>query len=248
MLDGKFGNASRQVVIEEFLEGVELSVFILTDGKNYTLLPEAKDYKRIGEGDTGLNTGGMGCISPVPFADKAFMKQVETEIIKPTLNGIAKENIDYSGFIFFGLINCSGKPYVIEYNVRLGDPEAEVIIPRLQCDLLDVFDQLCSGNLQHTSISISPEACATVMLVSGGYPEKYEKGKIISNIGEVTDSVVFHAGTQLSNASVVTSGGRVLAVSTMAATYEEALKISYKNAQLIEFDKKYFRTDIGFDL
>jgi phosphoribosylamine--glycine ligase len=248
MIDGKFGQASEKVVIEEFLDGIELSVFVLTDGISYKILGEAKDYKRVGEGDTGLNTGGMGCVSPVPFASKDFMKKVEEQIIVPTIDGIRKDNLDYCGFIFFGLINCKGEPKVIEYNVRLGDPETEVIIPRLKNDLVELFESVAHRELNKVSIEVDPRSCATVMLVSGGYPEEYEKGKIITQLEGISDSLVFHAGTILKNGEVVTNGGRVIAVSSLAVDFKAAVLTSLKNAEIINFDKKYFRRDIGFDL
>ncbi len=248
MIGGKFGQASKKVVIEEFLSGIELSVFVITDGISYKILPEAKDYKRIGENDTGLNTGGMGCISPVPFADTTFLQKIEERIIKPTLEGIKKDTIDYNGFIFFGLIKCADDPYVIEYNARMGDPEAEVLMPRIESDLVDLFIAVAEKRLSSASVAISPDACTTVMLVSGGYPEAYEKGKIITGMETIGDSMLFHAGTALKNGEIITNGGRVIAVSSMAKNFRDALKISYKNAEIVTFDKKYFRRDIGFDL
>jgi phosphoribosylamine--glycine ligase len=248
MIEGKFGQASRKVVIEEFLKGMELSVFIITDGKSYKLLPEAKDYKRIGEGDTGLNTGGMGCISPVPFAGKEFMKKVEAQIIVPTIKGLQSEQIEYNGFMFFGLMNYNGDPYVIEYNVRMGDPEAEVVIPRLKADLIELFDAVAKKELEKVNISIDSHSCATVMLASGGYPEAYKKDKEISNLEKVTNSILFHAGTRLKEGKILTNGGRVIAISSMGDTFKEALKTSYENAEIVKFDKKYYRCDIGFDL
>lgn len=248
MLDGKFGQASKKVVIEECLKGIELSIFVITDGKSYKILPEAKDYKRIGEGDTGLNTGGMGCISPVPFADKEFLQKTEERIIKPTIEGIQKEGIDYNGFIYFGLMKCGNDPYIVEYNVRMGDPEAEVIIPRIQSDLLEHFVAVAEKKLTKTTININSDSCVTVMLVSEGYPESYEKGKIIINMETIGDSILFHAGTALKAGEVITNGGRVIAVSSVAENFRDALKISYKNAEIVTFDKKYFRRDIGFDL
>lgn len=248
MIGGKFGEASSKVVIEECLKGIELSVFVLTDGKSYKILPEAKDYKRIGEGDTGLNTGGMGCISPVPFADSEFLKKVEERVIKPTVNGLIKDKIGYNGFIFIGLMNQGGDPYVIEYNVRMGDPETEVIMPRLKTDLVELFDAIARKELDKTSVEIDDQACVTVMLVSGGYPESYEKAKVITQTEKINDSILFHAGTRLENGEVLTNGGRVIAVSSMADSFKDALKTSYKNAEIINFDKKHFRRDIGFDL
>lgn len=248
MLKGKFGHASSKVVIEEFLSGVELSVFVLTDGQNYKILPEAKDYKRIGEGDTGLNTGGMGAISPVPFADKEFMKKVESRIIRPTITGLQLGKIEYSGFIFFGLINVNDTPYVIEYNVRMGDPETEAVILRIKSDIVDLLEGAAEGNLGEKEMEIDERTAATVMLVSGGYPGNYEKGKIISGLKEVNNSIVFHAGTKPKNSGVVTNGGRVLSVSSYGNNMIEALETSYKNAEHIQFDNKYFRKDLGFDL
>jgi phosphoribosylamine--glycine ligase len=248
MLGGKFGDASKKVVIEEFLTGIELSVFVVTDGNNYKMLPEAKDYKRIGEGDTGMNTGGMGAVSPVPFATPDFMKKVEDRVVKPTIKGIAEEGLNYRGFIFFGLINCKGEPYVIEYNARLGDPESEVILPRLQGDLIDLFDAIANKTLNSVQVSFDPRSAVTVMLVSGGYPGDYEKGKEITNLGSVSESIVFHAGTKVAGDKIVTNGGRVIAVSTVGNSFSEALNVSYKNAAIINFDKKYYRKDIGFDL
>ena len=248
MLKGKFGKAGQKVVIEQFLKGIELSVFIITDGKSYKLLPEAKDYKRIGEGDTGLNTGGMGAVSPVSFADKEFMAKVKARIIEPTLTGLTKEGIVYKGFIFFGLIKSNGDPYVIEYNARLGDPETEVILPRIRSDLFDLLEGVAQGNLAVRTLETDNRHAATVMLVSGGYPGSYEKGKKISGLDKVTNCEVFHAGTSLSGKSVISSGGRVLAVSSLGDTMDEALAGSYRNADLISFEKMYYRTDIGYDL
>ncbi len=243
-----FGAAGKKVVIEEFLTGVELSVFVITDGKNYKILPEAKDYKRIGENDTGLNTGGMGAVSPVPFANREFMDKVENQVIIPTVKGLINENIEYSGFIFFGLIAVKGDPYVIEYNCRLGDPETEVILPRLKSDLLDLFDGIASDTLSERDVVIDPRSASTIMLVSGGYPEKYEKGKAVS-IGDIHQkSIVFHAGTTLNKESTVTNGGRVMSVTSYGKDIESSLKISYESIENISFDKMYFRKDIGQDL
>ena len=248
LVDAKFGEASSKVVIEEFLDGIELSCFVLTDGKNYKLLPTAKDYKRIGEGDTGLNTGGMGAVSPVPFADAVLMEKIETRIVKPTVAGLQKEGIEYKGFIFIGLINVQGEPIVIEYNVRMGDPETEVVIPRIQSDLVAVFQAVAEQKLDEIVLEIDPRTATTVMLVSGGYPEEYAKGMPISGLDAVTDSLIFHAGTTRKDDQVVSNGGRVLAVTSYGNSFQEALKKSYQNIDKLHFDTMYYRKDIGFDL
>lgn len=248
LVKAKFAEASSKVVIEEFLTGIELSCFVITDGKNYKILPTAKDYKRIGEGDTGLNTGGMGAVSPVPFANAEFMQKIEERIVKPTIQGLINEQIEYKGFIFIGLIKVGDEPYVIEYNVRMGDPETEVVIPRIKSDLVEIFSAIASQNLDNINLEINPQSATTIVLVSGGYPEDYEKGKIISGIENIEDSLVFHAGTTLDNDKIVSNGGRVLAITSLAETFQEALKISYKNINKISFDKIYYRKDIGFDL
>ena len=248
LADAKFGDASSKVVIEEFLDGIELSVFVLTDGESYKVLPSAKDYKRIGEGDKGLNTGGMGAISPVPFADKFFLEKVEDRIIKPTVNGLKEEGIVYKGFIFIGLMNVNGDPYVIEYNVRMGDPETEVVIPRIKSDLLNLFKGIGDGTFSEKDFYVDEDTAVTVMLVSGGYPEAYEKGKVMSGFEDCEDSILFHAGTKQEGDDVVTNGGRVLAITSYGRDMDIALAKSFANAEKINFEKKYYRRDIGFDL
>ena len=244
----KFGAASSTVVIEEFLAGIELSVFVLTDGKNYKILPTAKDYKRIGEGDMGLNTGGMGAISPIPFVDKKFMKKIEDRIVIPTVKGLQEEQIDYKGFIFIGLIKVNNDPYVIEYNVRMGDPETEVVLPRIKTDLITLLEATANQNLDKIKLEIDDKTAATVMLVSGGYPETYEKGKVISGLDTISDSIVFHAGTLNNGDHILTNGGRVLAITSMGINHKEALEKSYNSIEKLHFDKINFRSDIGFDL
>ena len=248
LVGAKFGQASSKVVIEEFLDGIELSCFVLTDGKNYKILPTAKDYKRIGEGDTGLNTGGMGAISPVPFADEILLEKIEKRIVIPTVEGLQQDGIPYQGFIFIGLINVKGEPIVIEYNVRMGDPETEVVIPRLKNDLVALFIAVANQKLDEIQLEIDSRSATTIMVVSGGYPEDYEKGKVISGLEKVTDSLVFHAGTKTENGAVVSNGGRVLAVTSFGDDFQEAIKKSYQNINQLHFDTMYYRKDIGFDL
>ena len=248
MLEGKFGEASSNVVIEEFLPGIEVSVFVLTDGKSYLIFPEAKDYKRIGEGDTGLNTGGMGAVSPVPFADRIFLKKVEEKIVKPTVAGLHNENIDYRGFLYIGLMNVLGSPYVVEYNVRMGDPEAEVVLPRVKSDLLDLFVAVARKKLKRKNVDIDSQTVCTVMMVSGGYPGAYENGKVIGGLEDIANSIVFHAGTKYSEGKVVTNGGRVLSITSYGNDMTEALARTYKTVDRIRFEGKYCRRDIGFDL
>jgi phosphoribosylamine--glycine ligase len=248
MLEGQFGPASRKVVIEEFLSGIEVSYFIVTDGDNYLLLPEAKDYKRIGEKDTGLNTGGMGAISPIPFADKEFTQKVIDRIIEPTVHGLKAEGIHYQGFIFFGLIKVDNEPVVIEYNARMGDPETEVVLPRIDADFLEILAAIPTKSLKKVPFAIKPETAVTVMMVSGGYPGDYEKGKTMTGFNQITNSLAFHAGTTTKNNQIVTNGGRVLAITSMGNNRQQALELSYKNAELIKYENRYFRRDIGFDL
>ena len=248
MLNGKFGKAGNSVVIEEFLKGIECSVFVLTDGASYKILPVAKDYKRIGEGDSGLNTGGMGAVSPVAFADEVFMEKVRSRIVEPTINGLEKENIDYKGFIFIGLINVGGEPKVIEYNVRMGDPESEVVIPLIKSDLLDLLIGVAIETLDQKVLEIDNRCAVTVMMVSGGYPDEYQKGKIVEGLDTVLDSNIFHAGTAIANGKVITAGGRVLSVTSLGKSMKEALKLSYDNISKINFENSYYRKDIGFDL
>ena len=248
LLEEKFGTASQKVVIEEFLKGIELSCFVLTDGESYKILPTAKDYKRIGEGDTGLNTGGMGAVSPVPFANETFMQKIEDRIIKPTIEGLKKEQITYRGFVFIGLIKVGDDPYVIEYNVRMGDPETEVVLPRLQTDLVSLLEATAKGKLKDCSLSIDPRSATTVMIVSGGYPEEYEKGKVISGLQQESESIIFHAGTREKDGEVLTAGGRVLAITSLADDFKEALKKSYRRIEKISFENMYYRKDIGMDL
>ena len=248
LIDEKFGKASSKVVIEEFLDGIELSCFVLTDGKSYKILPTAKDYKRIGEGDTGLNTGGMGAISPVPFADEILLEKIENRIVKPTILGLQKDKIEYKGFVFIGLINVKGEPIVIEYNVRMGDPETEVVMPRIKSDLVEIFEAIAQQELEKITLEIDERAATTIMMVSGGYPEDYEKGKEIFGLENNTDSIIFHAGTKLENGKVLSNGGRVLAITSYGNNFEEAIKKSYQTIEKLQFDKMYFRTDIGFDL
>ncbi|WP_035676725.1 phosphoribosylamine--glycine ligase [Flavobacterium limnosediminis] len=248
LVDAKFGDASSKVVIEEFLDGIELSCFVLTDGKNYKILPTAKDYKRIGEGDTGLNTGGMGAVSPVPFADAEFMQKIEERVVKPTIAGLQKDNIEYKGFVFIGLIKVGNDPFVIEYNVRMGDPETEVVMPRLKSDLVEIFQAIANQTLDTVDFEIDERSATTIMVVSGGYPEDYQKGKVISGLDNVDGSIAFHAGTALKDGQVVSNGGRVIAVTSYGDNFKEAIAKSYENIAKIQFDGMYYRKDIGFDL
>ncbi len=248
MLIGKFGSAGNTVVIEEFLSGIELSVFIITDDESYKILPDAKDYKKIGKGDTGLNTGGMGAVSPVPFVSKEFLRKIEDRIIRPTFEGLKKENIPYKGFLYFGLINCKGDPYVIEYNAGMGDPEAEVVLPRISSDIIELFEGVATGTLASKHVDIIPNTATTVMLVSGGYPGSYEKEKVIENLDKTEDCIVFHAGTKLADGKVLTNGGRVISLTAYGKDFKEALVSCYSNAEIVQFDKMYYRPDIGFDL
>ena len=248
LVDAKFGAASAKVVIEEFLDGIELSCFVLADGKNYKILPTAKDYKRIGEGDTGLNTGGMGAVSPVPFATPEFLNKIEERIVKPTISGLQKDNLPYKGFVFIGIIKVGDDPKVIEYNVRMGDPETEVVLPRLKNDLVEIFQAIANQTLDKIDIKIDERAATTIMLVSGGYPEAYEKGNEIVGVDSITDSIAFHAGAKIDNGKIVTSGGRVMAITSYGNSYQEAIKKSYQSIEKLYFDKMYYRKDIGFDL
>lgn len=248
LVDAKFGDASSKVVIEEFLDGIELSCFVLTDGKSYKILPTAKDYKRIGEGDTGLNTGGMGAVSPVPFANAEFMQKIEERIVKPTIDGFQKDTIEYKGFVFIGLIKVGNDPFVIEYNVRMGDPETEVVMPRLKSDLVEIFQAMANQTLDQVEFEIDPRSATTIMVVSGGYPEDYEKGKVISGLENVEGSIAFHAGTALKDGQVVSNGGRVIAVTSYGDNFKEAIAKSYENIEKLQFDNMYYRKDIGFDL
>jgi len=248
LVDSKFGTASTKVVIEEFLDGIELSCFVLTDGEHYKILPTAKDYKRIGEGDTGLNTGGMGAVSPVPFATEAFLNKIEERIVKPTIEGFKKDQLPYVGFVFIGLIKVGDDPKVIEYNVRMGDPETEVVLPRLKNDFVDLLQAMAQGTLNNIALDIDSRAATTIVLVSGGYPEAYVKGNEITGLEAIKDSIPFHAGAQLKDEKIVTSGGRVLAITSYGDTYQQAIKKSYQSIEKVHFDKMYYRGDIGFDL